>query len=659
MSSDPFRDFERACAALLADALPSGVAYPDEATLSVPPRRQFGDLSSNAAFVLARALQRPPRQLAQEIVARLDVGAQPLIERAEVAGAGYVNFYLNDRAWARHVLQRIQSQGAQYGAPDTDRPLRVLIEHTSVNPNKEWHIGHARNAILGDVVGRLFRLAGHHVEIQNYIDDTGKQAADSLFALRYFGDPPPPGKKLDHFWGDQYARLHKLLSREEDIRATLQEHGDSEDDATAQSLRAELAEIERVQRGIEEMMHAVERGEYVEEVARCLNAQLETAWSLGVYYDLLTWEGDIVRSGLFQEAMDKIKQSPYVYLAESGPKQGCWVINMTDFWEGGKSDEDSTLEKVLIRSNGLPTYEAKDIAYQMWKFGLLERDMLYRVYGTQPNGHTLWTTWREGERRARHHFDKVINVIGAPQSYAQAVVYTALRVTGHEEEYRNSHHLAYGMVYLPTGHMSGRKGVGIAADDVLAATREEAYRRVVEKRGAELSEEEMRRIAEAVARSSVRYTMVQNDPMKEILFDIDTVLSLDGNTASYLQYALVRTESLLRKAEEEAGIDTAALWRDVANLTFGEMEEEEKVLVNALARYPAAIARSLAALSPHHLTDYAYDLAGVFTQFYHKCAVLKAPTAAQVRARLALCCAVNQVLSNAFSLLGLEKLGVM
>ncbi len=659
MSSDPFRDFERACLDLLATQVP----LPAGATLTVPPRRQYGDLSSNIAFVLSKEMKRAPRQVAQEIVDRLDLSACPLVERVEVAGAGYVNFFLNDRAFAAHVLVTIQTEGAEYGIPRPEKRLRVLIEHTSVNPNKEWHIGHARNAILGDVIGRLFGRAGHEVEIQNYIDDTGKQAADSLYALKYFGGTPPPGVKLDHFWGDLYARLHRLLGREEDVRAELKELAGQELDATRQekrqALQAELAEIERIKRGVEVMMHAVERGEYVDEVAQCLDAQLRTAWSLGVSYDLLSWEGDIVRSGLLEEAMEKIKQSPYVYLAETGPKKGCWVINMTDFWEGGKAEKDSTLEKVLVRSNGLPTYEAKDIAYQMWKFGLLQRDMLYRKHVKQPDGRVLWTTWREGERRPRRHSDKVINVIGAHQSYAQAVVYTALRVTGHEQEYRNSHHLAYGLVYLPSGHMSGRKGIGIAADDVLQATIDEAYRRVREKRGSELTEEEMRRIAEAVGRSSVRYCMVQYDPMKEILFDIDAVLSLDGNTASYLQYALVRTESLLRKAQEEEGIDIEALWKEVGSLPIPELVEEEQILINSLARYPGVIARSLTELSPHILTDYVYELAGLFTQFYHKCAVLKAPTPQQVQSRLALSKAVNQVLNNAFDILGLDKLGMM
>jgi arginyl-tRNA synthetase len=508
----------------------------------------------------------------------------------------------------------------------------------------------------------MFREAGHQVEVQNYIDDTGKQASDSLFALQQFDDSPPPDQKYDHFVGEQYVKLHRTLGREEDLRAELKalesRELDQEEQDRREALQAELAEIELLQAGIEELMHDVERGEYVEEVAKILNAQLETAWALGASYDLLSWEGDIVRSGLFEEALDKIKASPYVYKAESGPKAGCWVMNMTDFWEGGKVDEDDVLEKVLVRSNGLPTYEGKDIAYQMWKFGLLEGDMRYREYIEQPNGRDLWTTWRKGKELDRPRVDKVINVIGAPQSYAQTVVYTALRVTGHEEEYENSHHLAYGMVYLRSGHMSGRRGIGIAADDVLEATYEEALRRTQEKRGNELAEAEQERIARSLARSAVRYCMVQYNPTKEILFDIDQVLSLDGNTASYLQYALVRTESLLRKAEEE-GLDTAGIWDAVDEQAFGDMDDEENDLIHAIARYPSTFERALETLSPHVLTDYAFELAGLFTQFYHKCAVLKAETPAVVNRRLALSQAVNQVLSNIFVVLGLEKLEAM
>ena len=658
MSADPFQDFFQAC----QDLLSAQVEVPPEAALTVPPRREFGDLSSNVAFVLAKPLRRAPRQIAQELVAKIDPSTSPLVAKAEVAGAGYINFYMDYEAFAAHALETIRAEGAAYGTSEPEKRLRVLVEHTSVNPNKEWHIGHARNCVLGDVIARLYRHAGHEVEVQNYIDDTGKQATDSLYALRYFQPEPQPETKYDHFVGEHYVRLHRILGREEDARAELKalegQPLEGEDAAKAEVLRAELAQIAEVKAGIVELMHHVEHGEYVQDICRVLDAQLQTAWSLGASYDLLSWEGDIVRSGLFQEAMDKIKGSPYVYVAESGPKAGCLVMNMTDFWEGGKATEDDVLEKVLVRSNGIPTYEGKDIAYQMWKFGLLENDVRFRLYTVQPDGRELRTTWREGEARRRPKVDVVINVIGAPQSYAQAVVYTAMRVTGHEEEYRNSRHLAYGMVYLPSGSMSGRKGIGISADEVLQSTVDEAYERVKAKRAAELSEDEMRRIAEAVGRSAVRYFMVQFNPSKDVLFEIDQVLSLDGNTSSYLQYANVRTESLMRKAADE-GLDMAAIWQEAGSLQLSELADEEKDLVSALARYPGVIARALAALAPNILTDYAFELAGLFTQFYHKCAVLKAETPELVRRRLALSRATNQVFMNTFGILGLDKLDVM
>jgi arginyl-tRNA synthetase len=652
MTADPFRDFELACTRLIS----AHVEVPPDAAVSVPPRREFGDLSSNVAFLLAKPMRKAPRQIAQELQAAIDPSGEPLVDHLEVAGPGHLNFFLDQAAYAAHVLASVQRLGAAFGPTKTDEPLRVLVEHTSVNPNKEWHIGHARNCVLGDVVARMYRAAGHDVEVQNYIDDTGKQASDSIYAMQYFDATAPEDVKLDHYVGEQYVKLHAILGREDDARAELAAL--AEGDPAAEALMGELERIDSIKVGIVELMHDVEAGKYVGDVSRLLDAQLKTAWSLGVSYDLLSWEGDVVRSGLFDEAMTKIKASPYVYLAEEGKKAGCWVINMTDFWEGGKSDDDDVLEKVLVRTNGLPTYEGKDIAYQMWKFGLLERDMRYRVYAEQPDGRTLYTTWREGEGRPDRKTDRVINVIDNRQSYAQAAVYTALRVTGHEKEYRNSLHMAYGVVYLRSGHMSGRKGIGISADEVIESTREEAYRRTLEKRSGELDEPQMRAIAEAVARSSVRYCMIQYNPLKEILFDIDQVLSLDGNTSSYLQYALVRTESLGRRAAE-AGIDMAALWSAPGELDLSDLTDEEIDLVKAVARYPVLFDRALENLAPHFVTDYAFELASLFTQFYHKCSVLKAETPELVQRRLALTWAVNQVLSNVFDLLGLDRLAAM
>lgn len=628
MTVDTLREFEEQAIQLL-------VRYGiDRETIQLmrPPRREFGDLSTNVAFELAASTGDRPRSVAQRILDSTDTDDFDLISRAVVAGPGYLNFYLDYEVFGPRTLRAIGEARDHYGdlAPETQQA--VLIEHTSVNPNKPWHIGHSRNAILGDTLGRMFRKAGYTVEIQNYIDDTGKQVADTVFALERFKTSSPAQAKFDHFAGELYVRLQQELAL------------------------AEAALTEAVQAAVPRLMHELEEGLHRPFVQRCVDAQLETAWRLGIFYDLLVWESDIVQARLLEEAMTRIESSDYVYVATDRPQEGCLIIRMADFLgHSGGETQNHHIDRILIRSTGVPTYTAKDIAFQMWKFGLLQRDMKYALHRRQPNGRPLWTTHPTGEDQARPSIGAVVNVIGFEQEYPQTAVRAALKILGFEKQYENCHHLSYGHVWLPEGRMSGRKGLGESADEVLEATIAKALRVVREKRGQELTQGEMRNIAEAVGVGAFRFAMLRKKPAAQVLFHLSELVNFSGYTSLYLQYAYVRASSILDRAKEQAS--TVDEDRALSRLRLPEMEEE-RALILRLPLLPSELRRAVSQRNPSLICQYGYDLAQAFSQFYKTSPVLDAPDQLKpVRLRLVECTSI--VLRIVMELLHVPVLSAM
>jgi arginyl-tRNA synthetase len=420
-----------------------------------------------------------------------------------------------------------------------------------------------------------------------------------------------------------------------------------------------LEDIEAINRGVVQVQHELEEGIHRDLVHRCLRAQTATAWRLGIYYDLMPWESDIVRNHLLEEAYALIKQSPEVYEPTEGKFKGCVMMRMGDFLpgEGGAGDEEGehTIDKVLVRSNGIPTYTGKDIAYHFWKYGLLEHDLLYREDTVQPNGQPLLTSAPDGAPRPRFQPTDVVNVIAVHQEYPQQVVAAALKVTGHEEQYRGFHHLSYGLVdILQDGvrvKQSGRGGTGLATDDVIDQAAAVCYEISAAKWGTELSDDELRDIAETLGTAAVRYVLCQFNPLKDIVFDIATVSKPEGNTGPYLQYAYTRTQAILRRAREEKGVAVPAADGAAAALLSTPAERE---LITHLARLPDVVHDVAATLAVNALADYGYTLATLFTQFYDRCPVLRAESDELMRARLSLVVATAQVMRNAFGLLGLS-----
>jgi arginyl-tRNA synthetase len=409
-----------------------------------------------------------------------------------------------------------------------------------------------------------------------------------------------------------------------------------------------------------DIQHALERGDYRELVHACLHAQLATAWRLGIYYDLLTWEQDIVRSNLLEEALTHIKQSPAVRVAEEGRKKGCLVIEMGRLLPQGSSgtgdeDDEHSSEVVLVRSNGLPTYVGKDVAYHFWKYGLLQNDMRYAVDTVQPNGRPVWTSTPHGGHRDRFPATEVINLIDARQSYAQRVVAAALKITGHGDV--GFHHLAYGVVSARINgeeiSMSGRFGNGVPADDVLDQAAGFALERVREKQEAALSDEAMRATAERIAAAAMRYVMVRYNPLTDIVLDPAAMVEFEGNTGAYLLYAYTRSASIVRRAVDR-GVSPEA-WASYDPTLLAEPAEVD--LIDVLGRLPDVIRVTQETLAVNLLAEYGYELATAFSQFYNRCPILNASPpldAPLLQARLGLVAATARAMRNLYGILGLE-----
>lgn len=575
-----------------------------EETLTQPPDPSLGDLSSTLCLELAKGMGRSPQEIAQELVGRMR--CRGLLERIE-AVRGYLNFFVHLPSFADLTLTEIEKAGERYGRGEEGKGKKVIIEHTSVNPTKPLHIGHGRNAVLGDTVARILRERGYTVEVHNYIDDLGRQMAETLVALSEIKEKPKG--KFDHILGRLYVELHHLL----------EDHPELE-------------------KKVEEVLRELERGGKLSERARkiaerCVKANLLTTDRLGVSYDLLVWESDLVRSGILQEVLERLKRTPYLVRGE-GEKAGTWVLRLP-------GEE----EKVLIRSDGTAVYTARDIAYQLWKFGLTERTLKFRFHSERRDGTKTYTTCKGGRVMRRFgHAEMVINVVGAEQKFPQRVVSSALKAMGFHREAENSHHLAYEHVRLPGNRFSGRKGtwIGFTVDEVL----EEAISRAKELvKDRSVSEPLRKRIPEGVAVGAVRFSLLNTSPEKEIVFKWEEALNFDRNSGPAVQYSYARACSILRKAGK----------RKIKPVCVFELREE-KELLKLLAQYPGTVRQAGEKYQPSLLTRYAADLSLSFNKFYEVAPVLEASTEELRHSRLRLVRATKVVLENTMRLLGIPVL---
>ncbi|HUF46283.1 MAG TPA: arginine--tRNA ligase [Vicinamibacterales bacterium] len=632
-----------------------------EIVIETPPRRTLGDLAVPVAFELARRLRQAPRAIAQELAAAL--GALPGIARLEAAPNGYLNFFL-DRA--PFLLERLAGE-VTGPAADTSK---VIVEHTAINPNKAAHIGHLRNATLGDTLVRALRFLGRTVEVQNYIDDTGVQVADvvvgfttieerDLASVRALADEADT--RFDYYCWDLYAQVTEWY----------------EADATRLETRA--AALHAIEEGGNPL---AEMGAFIaDRIVRC---HLDTMARLNVDYDLLTWEGDILRLHFWATAFEDLKRRGAVYLQPEGRLQGCWVMPIEDSAEpaadSAASDEDAEQrEKVIVRSNGTVTYVGKDIANQFWKFGLLGRDFHYRAFAER-HGRTLWATTStpapDGPAPpAFGNAAAVYNVIDSRQAYLQQWLRQALATMGFRTEAERSTHFSYEMVALshataralgqatadpdkPFVEVSGRKGLGVKADDLIDQLVSTASAEVA-SRNPELPPADVRRTAEAIAVAAVRYFLIKFTRGKVIAFDIDEALSFEGETGPYVQYAVVRANNIFTKLRDRDGVTEDSVIESLGPAARTPVDAGDDAdalwgLVLDAARLDEMVDTSVRSLELSVLAKYAFGLAQAFNAFYHRQQILNEPDADTRLWRAAAVIYVRRQLTRTLDLMGCD-----
>jgi arginyl-tRNA synthetase len=622
-----------------------------------PPNVELGEYALPLAFELARKLRKAPRKIADEVVAGL--GTIEGIEKLEVAGAGYINVRV-DRAAAAATLMQGSDQPEPSG---TWKGEKILVEHTSINPNKAAHIGHLRNAILGDTFVRLLRAAGISVDVQNYIDNTGVQVADVVVGFMHIEKKSKAEieqliatePRFDYYCWNLYASVSQWYDQDKE---NLKRRG--------------------------QMLHDIEHGgnessEIAELISTAiLRRHLETMQRLDIEYDFLPRESEILRLKFWDSAFQQLKEKGVLYFEDKGKNAGCWVMKRPS--AAGKSEEEQTDDdtKVIVRSNGTVGYVGKDIAYHLWKFGLLGKDFGYRPF-YRYNGRECWISATEGQT-GHPHFggaSAIYNVIDARQSEAQNAVIEALRALGHCDQAEHYTHFLYEMVALTPRcaeelgyqlkeedkersyiEVSGRKGFGVKADDLLDQLIRSALTEV-DSRHPELSEAERKDIATQIAVGALRYFMLKVTKNSVIAFDFKEALSFEGETGPYSQYAVVRATNIFRKAdvEPEAVLNSDA--QQFAKYFADESGNEIWELWLAAAKTSFVIEQCVTTTEPACAAKHAFQLSQMFNNFYHRHHILNEPDEGRKRFLLATAAVVRREIIRVLGVMGITVPPVM
>jgi arginyl-tRNA synthetase len=680
-----YRHLEKRLAVHLRQYLESqhpGVALPT-VVIEQPPKVELGDFAI-PMFPFAKPLRSAPMKIAESI--RGGIGDIEGIAGMQVAPPGYLNVKI-DRAWLAAAL-------AADGKPLDDTPHgKILVEHSSINPNKAAHIGHLRNAILGDTFVRLLREAGREVDIQNYIDNTGAQVADVVVGFVHLEKKSQAEiaelaarPRFDYYCWDLYARASQWYAEDK------------------QNLQVRSA-----------VLHAIEQGG--NETATIadlistavLRRHLETMDRLDIEYDFLPRESEILHLHFWDAAFQKLKAAGVLTYETEGKNKGCWVMRRagtakaltTEDTEGTENREeklDDVLtkrgldglepriseedQKVIVRSNGTVGYVGKDIAYHMWKFGLLGRDFGYRRFYRYPNEHECWISTTHGEKNHPHFGDvaEIYNVIDARQSEAQSTVIEALRELGHEEAADHYTHFSYEMVALTPRcaaelgytlseedkarsyiEVSGRKGFGVKADDLIDRLITSA-KTEVDSRHPEIADAERLKIATQIAIGALRYFMLKYTKQSVIAFDFKDALSFEGETGPYAQYAVVRANSIFRKGGLDPVTDGHGIGRDLAVSDAGKfLNESDEIweLWLASSKTSYVIQQCIATTEPAYLAKHVFQLAQLFNTFYHHYPILTEADENRKKFLLATVSVVRRELLRALAVMGITVPPVM
>lgn len=644
----------------------------DDPVIDVPRDLAHADLASPVAFDLAKRIKaasgdkRAPRELAAGLVAWLqEPGRLPAgVARLEVAGAGYLNIFLDRAA----ILKTLTTTGTSTIEIRTEK---VIVEHTSVNPNKSAHIGHMRNAVLGDSIVRILRATGHRVEIQNYIDNTGVQVADvvvgflhlephTLDEIKAIPDP------FDYYCWDLYSRVG-LWYR--DGNAEARENPDK------------LAHRAEAQHQIESGSGPIaEMAEYV--AMRNLQALLRSMLRLGIEYDVLPRESEVLQSNFWSDAFEMLKAAGSIHYETEGKHAGCWVMR-ADEGEASTDEDQFAADKILVKSNGLVTYAGKDIAYHLWKLNRIDRDFMYRKFFTYPDGNVAWITTpdaagAETSHKRFGHGDRYINVIDVGQSYVQDFVKKGVMSVADDPKVAASTHLDYEKVGLTVAAcddlglplsdderkktfigMSGRKGRGVKADDLLNMLEQNALAEVrsrVERMN--YPEDEQIAIAHTIAIGAVRYFLLKFSRNSVIAFDLKEALSFQGEAGPYVQYTAVRLNSIFAKLRD-AGVaidESLAGLSDerIAELLAAEENADFWPVVYLCAQLPETLSRAAAGLEPSIVARYAFQSAQLTNEFYHRHQVRNETDADRQALMIAIIGLVRRTLVSALASLGID-----
>jgi len=591
-----------------------------------PAKPGFGDVSSNISFLLAKQLKKSPRDIAQLFSENYEKSHNTLVLKSEAHSSGYLNFFANWEKLNQLILS--ESNLDTFGFVELGKQSTIVVEHTSVNPNKALHIGHIRNIIIGDTVSRILRKADYKVNVLNYIDDSGLQVADILVGFTHLGfnQEPPNGKKFDHYCGDD---VYVKTTQKYDEDSSLQEIRknvlkDLEDES---SETAKLADI---------------------VTRKVLSNQLETCWNLSVYYDCLNFESQIIRSGLWTGIFEKLKEMKLVEFENDGKNAGCWVIR------GDGKEED----KIVVRSNGTATYIAKDIPYAAWKLGLLDDPFYYEKYPKdQPNSQKLFQTTLNSGDTSKKNFSgsKVITVIDSRQARLQKII---TELMGKFKSVPDAYvHLGYESVTLSSDtaktlgletdgkqtQMSGRKGLYVSADSVYDLLKERTIQETT-KRHPEIDSSEIQNIAHSISVGTLRYEMIKQDLDKMITFDLSKSLSLDGDTAPYIQYTFARATRILEKSKRTTSID----------IDFSLLSDKTELnLVKNIGLFGISVRDAAHNFSPKVIARYSHDLAVSFNSFYEHTKVLGIGNEKLENARLCLVNSFKITLEKSLDLLGI------
>jgi arginyl-tRNA synthetase len=623
--------------------------------LERPPKLEMGEAASPVCFELAKRLKKAPRQIAQELTNSLSKIEG--IARVEVAGGGYLNAFFDRTAY----WEALSSDSASVAPSGAGK--KVIVEHTSINPNKAAHIGHLRNAVLGDTMVRLLRHTGNDVAVQNYIDNTGVQVADVVIAFQQMEKRSlaevkelAARDKFDYLCWDLYAKATQYFE---------------EDKTRAQKLRGEtLKAIEAGGDNETAQMAAVIADSVV-------GFHLRTMARLDIFYELLARESEILHLHFWDAAFEKLKSSSAIQFATSGKNAGCWVMpwNHGGTAQDGENADEEDQAKIIVRSNGTVTYVGKDIAYQLWKFGLLGKDFHYWKWPNPPDEKIVWATTTASNDQTAPHFgsaEAVYNVIDSRQAYLQEVVAEGLRALGHAKEAESSIHFDYEIVALtprcaaemgydiPTEEskksyveVSGRKGLGVKADDLIDRMLKAAEARVLQKHP-DMAGIELTGTASDLAVGALRFFLLKFTRNTIIAFDFEDALSAEGETGPYCQYAIVRIRGIRRK-EEEAAAQRARIEREsvTAILNGPDGNVFWDVLLQA-GSLDYSVDASIAAQEPAFISKYAFQLAQAFNNFYHKHHILSEPDQQKRAFLLGLTELLERELVRALNLLGIQ-----